>query len=158
MRRYTTVKEVRLHSERGKAAQWPGWLKQSPPCPAAIWESLRLSRRGTGVVRWKPCPDRVKRRWRPSPGGVGRDRTYARGRGGRARRLCPSPRGVGRGETCARGQGVGRAAIWGRDRGDRYAGARVTVIADGSIRLLQFLLLWFGYPFYGTQHHISLDS
>ena len=41
---------------------------------------------------------------RPSPGGVGRDGTYVRGRGDRARRcLRPSLWGVGRDGTYARG-------------------------------------------------------
>jgi len=42
------VKEVRLHSERGKATQWPGWLEQLLPCPAAVWGSHRMSCRDYG--------------------------------------------------------------------------------------------------------------
>jgi len=111
-------------------------LSQKSPC-------LMLSLRAPCV--WKPCSDRAKRRWRPSPRGVGRDGTYARGLGGRARRcLRPSPRGVGRDGTRARGQGVGRAVIWARDRGVRRAGARSLVSMDGLLRLFAIFnaLIW----------------
>ena len=71
VRRYATVKEVRL--------QCSGWLEQSSPCPAAVWESSRLSCRGYG----RRAVEVLLPRWtgvrRPSPDGVGRVGTYVRG-------------------------------------------------------------------------------
>jgi hypothetical protein len=54
---------------------------------------------GTGAVRWKPCSGRAKRRWRPSPGGVGRDGIYARGQGGSGKAVSTSEPLRGSGET-----------------------------------------------------------
>jgi len=43
VRLYFTVKEVRLHSGKGKATQWPGLLEQLLPCPTVVWGSQRVS-------------------------------------------------------------------------------------------------------------------
>jgi len=77
VRRYTTVKEVRL--------QWPGWLEQSLPCPAMVWGSQRPSCQayshraleawlrdgGSGEAALAPEPKRgrAKRNLRPRPRG-----------------------------------------------------------------------------------------
>jgi len=79
VRQYTTVKGVRLHSERGKAtvSRVVG-IVATMPCgdtevtaPIMSWE-------------WAPCVGILTLIgwsvvWRPSPGGVRRDGTYTRG-------------------------------------------------------------------------------
>ena len=102
VRHYTLVKEVRLHSERGKATvtRVVG-IVAAMPCrdtevtvPVTLWVRVSCVR-SLALIWWNIV-------WRPSPGGVGRDGTYTRGRGDRARRcLRPSLWGVGRGGTYA---------------------------------------------------------
>ena len=80
VRRYITVKEVRLNSSRG------GWNSRCHALPQYGNHCVRHVE-GTATVRWKTSSEmgaRARRCWRPSP------------------------RGVWRGGTCARGQGVGR--------------------------------------------------
>jgi len=96
VRQYTTVKEVRLHSERGKATvtRVVG-IVTAMPCrdtevtvPVTSWVRAPCVR-SLALIWWNVV-------WRRSPGGVGRDGTYTRGRGDRARRcLHPRPRGSG---------------------------------------------------------------
>jgi len=96
VRQYTTVKEVRLHSERGKATMTRvvGIVATMPYCDTKVtvlvtsWVRAPCVR-SHALIWWNVI-------WRPSPGGVGRDGTYTRGRGDRARRcLRPRPRGSG---------------------------------------------------------------
>ena len=87
-------------------------------------------------MRQKPCTvmgDRAKRRWRPSPRGVGRDETRVRG-----------PGGSGETELAFEAKGVGRAVVWTRGRGARRAGTRALVITGGLLCLLRFFiaLIW----------------
>ena len=93
-RQYTTVKEVRLHSERGRAivTRVVRIVATMPCCdmgvtaPVTLW--VRVPFVGSLALIWWSGV------WRPSLGGVGRDGTYARGRGDRARWcLRPSPWG-----------------------------------------------------------------
>jgi len=145
VRQYTTVKEVRLHSKRGKATvtRVVGIVATMPCCDmgvtAPITSRVRAPCVGSLVlIRWSGV-------WRPSPGRVGRDGTYARGPGGRARRcLCLILGGSDETELAPEASGVGRAVFWARDRGSRWAGARVLVIIGGLLCLLRFfiVLIW----------------
>jgi len=104
VRRYTIVKEVRLHSERGEAAvtRVVG-IVATMPCYDMGDCACHVV--GTGAVRRKPCfvmGDRAKRHWRPSPRGSGETELASEAQRGRARRCRrPSSRGVGRDGTCA---------------------------------------------------------
>ena len=86
VRRYFTVKEVRLNSSRG------GWNSRCHVLPR-FGDHSACHVDGTAAVCWRPGFEM----------------------GARARRcLRPSPRGGGRGGTRARGQGVGRDGIRAR--------------------------------------------
>jgi len=142
VRRYITVKEVRLDSERGKAvvSRVVGIVATMPCCdmgviaPVTSWVrapcvgSLALvGRRGVGA---RALEGSGETELTPEAKRVGRGGVCAR-----------ALEGIGRDGTRARGQGVGRAMIWARDRGDRCAGTRVLAMVDGLVRLLHFLLL-----------------
>jgi len=93
VRRYTTVKEVRLHSERGKAtvAGVVG-IVATMPC-----RSMGVTASVTSWIR-VPCVGSLALWWGLEWGGVWR----------------PSPRGVGRAGAYFRGQGVKRAGVRAR--------------------------------------------
>ena len=86
VRQYFTVKEVRLNNSRGS------WDSR---CHVLLWygDHSVCHVDGSATVCWKPGSEMGARVMRC---------------------LRPSPRGVGRGGTCARGQGVGRDGIRAR--------------------------------------------
>ena len=135
VRRYITVKEVRLHSERGKAtvAGVVGIVASMPCCgtgvtaPVTSW--VRTSCAGSLVPG-----ARVKRRWRPTPRGVGRGGTCARGQ-----------RGVGRGGNCARGQGGSGEPVLAPEP---WESCMVCFV------FCDFYCSDLGIPFYGTQQYV----
>ena len=126
VRQYTTVKEVRLHSERGKAAvpRVVGTVATTPCCVIGITAPV------TSWVR-APCVGSLALTGRHGVGaraleGSGETELTPEAKGvGRGGLCVRAPEGVGRDGTRTRGQGVGRATIWARDREDRCAGARV---------------------------------
>ena len=126
VRRYTTVKEVRLHSERGEATVTGvvGIVATMPCC------DMRVTAPVTSWVR-APCVGSLTL-WR----GIGRSGVGVQ-----------ALEGSGETELASEAKGVGRAVFWARGRGVRQAGACALVFADGLLCLLRFLLFWFGYPF-----------
>jgi len=106
---YTTVKEVRLHSHRGKATvtRVAGIVASMPCCDMGVTAPVTSWVRAACVGSL--ALDRAKWHWRPSPRGVGRDGTRVRGpegsgktelapeaQQGRTRRsLRPRPKGSG---------------------------------------------------------------
>jgi len=130
VRQYTTVKEVRLHSERGKAtvARVVGIVATMPCCDigvtAPVMSTVRALCVGSfasiwwGVV-WRPSPGgggRARRNLHPRPRGSGEAVSASEPLGGRAwRNLRPRPVGVRRDGVCVRALGVKRAGFWARD-------------------------------------------
>jgi len=120
VRQYTTVKEVWLHSEKGKAtvARVVGIVAAMACCDtevtAPVTSRVRAPCVGSlALIRWNVV-------WRPSPRGVGRDGTCARGRGGRASRyLRPSLWGSGETELTSEAEGIGRDGVCVRGPGGR---------------------------------------
>jgi len=129
VRQYATVKEVRAHSERGKAAvpRVVGTVATLPCCDMGVialvssWVRAPCGRGLAILVDRDPAPEprrgRVSRRLRPRPWGIGRVGTCVRGpegsgeselasealRGRASRNLRLRPWGVGRVGTCVRG-------------------------------------------------------
>ena len=93
------MKEVRLHSKRGKATvTGVVGIVATVPC-----RGMEVTASITSGVR-APCVGslasemgaRARQRWRPSPRGVGRGRTRARGQGGSGEPwLVPEAKGSG---------------------------------------------------------------
>ena len=154
--------------------QWPGWLVQSSPCPAAVWKPSRLSCHGYGRRAVEVLLPRRSGVRRPSLDGVGRAGNCVRGPEGSdeselasealrgqasrnetelasealrcraSRNLRPRPWGVGRVGTCVRGP---------EGSGELELASEALMIVV-SMFLCVFSLLWFGYPllWYPTHH------
>ena len=129
VRRYTTVKEVRLHSERGKAtvAGVIGTVAAMPCHGMGITASV-MSR-----VR-PPCVGSLAPRWGLGRGGVGARAQVGSGEA----ELALEAKGVGRGGTCARALAILGVLLY--------------------LLFCDFYFSDLGISFYGTQQLSSLQS